>query len=208
LKCDGTRAETRLRLSAKRTSPFKSAGASVQLTSGSRGVRISGANARYTMFRGCVKSTGYPFHSPVCPSLPLPCVTVCHHISTGLYNGRFGFGFQAHERDFFLVLKVSTQVWGPHSLVCSGYKELFPWGWMGPGLRLTTYSHIIPRLRVGGTLSVLPHRPSWLAPGHLYLKSSIYTPRPHTHHLFILEVRHLGCQCSGLRSCAHFVLRS
>ena len=26
-------------------------------------------------------------HSPVSPSLPLPCVTVCHHISTGLYTG-------------------------------------------------------------------------------------------------------------------------
>jgi len=32
LTCDGTRAETRFRLSAKRTSPFKSAGASVQST--------------------------------------------------------------------------------------------------------------------------------------------------------------------------------
>ena len=42
LKCDGTRAETRFRLSAKRTNPFKSAGASVQSTNGSRGVRISG----------------------------------------------------------------------------------------------------------------------------------------------------------------------
>jgi len=29
LKCDGTRAENRFRLSAKRTSPFKSAGASI-----------------------------------------------------------------------------------------------------------------------------------------------------------------------------------
>jgi hypothetical protein len=37
------------------------------------------------MFRGSVKSTGYPLHSPVSPSLPLPGVTVCHHISTGLY---------------------------------------------------------------------------------------------------------------------------
>jgi hypothetical protein len=35
LKRDGTRAETRFRLSAKRTSPFKSAGTSVQLTAGS-----------------------------------------------------------------------------------------------------------------------------------------------------------------------------
>jgi len=32
-----------------------------------------------------VKGTGYPLHSPVSPSLPLPCVTVCHHVSTGLY---------------------------------------------------------------------------------------------------------------------------
>jgi hypothetical protein len=71
LKCDGTRAETRFRLSAKRASPFKSAGASIQSTTGSRVVRISGSNARCTMFRGSVKSTGYltpfgsfPFTSP------------------------------------------------------------------------------------------------------------------------------------------------
>jgi hypothetical protein len=60
-------------------------GASVQSATGSRGVRISGSNAGYTMFRGSVKSTGYPLHSPVSPSLPFPCVTVFHHISTGLY---------------------------------------------------------------------------------------------------------------------------
>ena len=45
MKCDATCAETRFSLSAKRTSPFKSAGASVQSTTGSRGVRISGSNA-------------------------------------------------------------------------------------------------------------------------------------------------------------------
>jgi len=84
LKCDGTRAETRFRLSAKRTSPFKSAGSSFQSTTGSRGVRINGSNSGYTMFRGSVKITGYPLHSPVSPSLSLSCVTVCHHISTGL----------------------------------------------------------------------------------------------------------------------------
>jgi len=86
LKCNGTRAETRFRLSAKRTSPFKSAGESVQSTTGSRGVHISGSNAGYTMFRGSVKSTGYTLQSPISPSLPLPCATVCHHISTGLYQ--------------------------------------------------------------------------------------------------------------------------
>jgi hypothetical protein len=85
LKCDGTRAETRFHLSAKRTSPFKSAVTSVRSITGSRGVRISGSNAGYTMFRGSVKGTGYLLHSPASTSLPLPCVNVCHHISTGLY---------------------------------------------------------------------------------------------------------------------------
>ena len=86
LKRDGTGAETRFRLSPKRTSPFKLAGASVQSTAGSRGVRISGSNAGYTMFRGSVKSTGYPLHSPVSSSLPLPSVTVCHQVSNALYS--------------------------------------------------------------------------------------------------------------------------
>jgi hypothetical protein len=61
-------------------------GASVQSTTGSRGMRISGSNAAYTMFRGSVKNTGYQLQSPVSPSFPLPCVIVCHHVSTGLYH--------------------------------------------------------------------------------------------------------------------------
>jgi len=42
---DGIRAETRFRLSPKQTNPFKSVGASVQSTAGSRGVSISFSNA-------------------------------------------------------------------------------------------------------------------------------------------------------------------
>jgi hypothetical protein len=49
-----------------------------------RGVRISGSNAGYTILRGSVNGSGYPFHSPVSPSLPRSCVTVCHHISNGV----------------------------------------------------------------------------------------------------------------------------
>jgi hypothetical protein len=81
LKCDGTRAETRFRLLEKRTSPFKSAGSSVHSITGTRGGHINGSNAGYTMFRGSVKGTGYPLHSPVSLSLPLSCFTVCRHIS-------------------------------------------------------------------------------------------------------------------------------
>ena len=40
--CDGTRVETRFGLPAKRTSPFISAGLSVQLSTGFLGVRVGG----------------------------------------------------------------------------------------------------------------------------------------------------------------------
>ena len=84
-KRDGTRAETRIGLSAKRTSPFKSAGVSVQSTTGSRGVQISGQR----LYRPCsdvqCKAAGYPLHSHLSPSLLLPCVTVCHQVPNALY---------------------------------------------------------------------------------------------------------------------------
>ena len=75
---DGTRAETRFRLSSKRTSPFKSMGTSVQSTAGSRGVRISLSNAGYTTFEDGVRVLAthsirqFPLHFP---SRASPCAT-------------------------------------------------------------------------------------------------------------------------------------
>ena len=76
LKRDGTRAKTRIGLSEKWMSPFKSAGESVQSTAVSRGVQISGQ----TMDRPCsevqCKSSGYPLQSPIplhFPSHASPC---------------------------------------------------------------------------------------------------------------------------------------
>ena len=87
MKRDGTRAETRFRLSAKGTSPFKSAGASVQSTAGSRGVRISGGNAGYTKYRG---SEGYWLPTPFA-SFPFTSPPVGHRVPSGfnwtLLNG-------------------------------------------------------------------------------------------------------------------------
>jgi len=80
-------------------------GVSVQSTTGSLCVRISGSNARYTTFRRWCKSTGYPLHSPVSSSLPLPYVTACHRISTGLYHNprtftvfRYNAAFRLYSR--------------------------------------------------------------------------------------------------------------
>ena len=47
-------------------------GASVQSTAGSRGVRISGSNGEYIMFRGSVKGTGYPTPFASFPFTPPP----------------------------------------------------------------------------------------------------------------------------------------
>jgi hypothetical protein len=59
--------------------------ASVQSTTGSRGVRISGSNAGHTMFRGSVKSTGYPVRQfPLhFPSRTSPCAITFQMESTG-----------------------------------------------------------------------------------------------------------------------------
>ena len=75
---DGTRAETRFRLSPKLTSPSKLVGASVQSTASSRSVRISGSNVGYTTFGGGVRLLAthsisqFPLHFP---SRASPCAT-------------------------------------------------------------------------------------------------------------------------------------
>ena len=76
LKCDGTREETRFRLSTKWTSPFKSAG-------GRQFSRLLAAelcaSTVVILDTPCSEvGTGYPLHLPVSPSLPLPCITLCH----------------------------------------------------------------------------------------------------------------------------------
>ena len=100
-------------------------GASVQQTTGSQSVRISGSSAGYTIFRGSVKSTGYPLHSPVSPSLPLSCVTVCYHISTGLYH-QSPQVLTKHMDNFAHLLRYTmhTGHWNPSSRVQTGPKPL------------------------------------------------------------------------------------
>ena len=147
LKCDGTYPETRFRLSAKRTSPFKSVGASVQSTTGSRSVRISGSNAGYTMFQGSVKGTGYPLYLPVSPSLPLLCVTVCHHIPNGLYLSLPYSGLVLKYYQCSVSLhNVQTVDCSPYSITLTDFKfmvmgiELVIWMFVGADWRNKAWS--------------------------------------------------------------------
>ena len=91
-------------------------GASVQSTTGSRGVRISGTNAGYCTCRDSVKGTGYPLNSPVSPSLPLPDVTVCHHISTGLYQAT-SRNFPIERRQLHLGRSLQCRMFWPWHLI-------------------------------------------------------------------------------------------
>jgi len=68
--------------------PFKSVGASVQSTTGSRGVRISssnGSNAGQTTFRGKAELYWLPTPLACFPFTSPPCVTVCHQVPNELY---------------------------------------------------------------------------------------------------------------------------
>jgi hypothetical protein len=85
LKCDVTRAETRFRLSAKRTSPFKSAGTLVQLLAAevcASAVVMLDTPCSEAVWRVLATHSirQFPLH------FPHPCVTVCHHVSSGLYQ--------------------------------------------------------------------------------------------------------------------------
>ena len=113
LKCDGTRAELRFRLSAKRTSPLTSAGVSVLSTTGSRVVRISGGTAGHTMFRGSVKGTGYPLHWPVSPHFP----PVRH-----LVPSRFNWTLPQHYKQELRVGSVCSEDFFKFcTLLCKGH---------------------------------------------------------------------------------------
>ena len=88
-KPDGICAETRFVLSAKRTSPFKLAGGQFSRL---LAVEVCASAVAMVVMLDTpfseveCKTTGYPLHSHVSPSLPLPCFTVCHQVSTELYN--------------------------------------------------------------------------------------------------------------------------
>ena len=125
MKCNGTRVETRFCLLAKRTSPFKSAGALVQSTICSRVVRISGrngSNAGYTIFHRWYE--GYWLPTPF-GSFPFTYPPVRHRVPSRfnwtLYmNTHFSAAcLPAHVYTAFPFCRVVT-----YRLPC--YNILFP----------------------------------------------------------------------------------
>jgi hypothetical protein len=56
------------------------------------------------------------------------------------------------------------QVWGPPSLLSNGDWGLFPRGWSVRGVKLNNYLHLVPGLRIRGSIHPLPHTSQWRGP--------------------------------------------
>jgi hypothetical protein len=50
---------------------------------------------------------------------------------------------------------------GSTQLLSNGYQGLFPRGWSGRGVKLTTHLQLVPRWRKYGSTHPLPRTPSW-----------------------------------------------
>ena len=87
----------------------------------------------YNMFRGSVKCTGYTLHSPVSPSLPLPCVTVFHHISTVFYNikskyeGRANYVYQTYPPSIKTIQEDVYRFWKDLMFLDTGISQSVQW---------------------------------------------------------------------------------
>jgi hypothetical protein len=53
------------------------------------------------------------------------------------------------------------RLWGTASLQSNGCRALFPLGWSGRCLKLTTHLQLVPMLRKRGSVHPLPHTSSW-----------------------------------------------
>jgi hypothetical protein len=85
------------------------------------------------------KTTGYPLHSHVSPSLPLLCVTLCHQVSTELYLLE-----PSNTRNVLNPLTHLAQRWWPDFVVDNSQGWGLTWVNPEPALGFTA-AHLSPR---------------------------------------------------------------
>jgi hypothetical protein len=96
------------------------------------------------VFCSHVTLTGYPLHSPVSPSLLLPCVTVCHHISDAVYSPTAMWKRASFRGLCIDTVELALETWGawsprasvvtvlwflwiPGTTICHQPRVMWPW---------------------------------------------------------------------------------
>jgi hypothetical protein len=74
----------------------------------------------------------------------------------------------AEQQRVFLFSLVIHRFWGSPTLLFIWWPELFHWWLSCRSMMLTTYIHILPKLRITGAMTLLPHTPSYLTPGIIW----------------------------------------
>jgi hypothetical protein len=71
--------------------------------------------------------------------------------SVGIETG-YGLGgrgsIPGRSKILFCTTQRPNRLWDPPSLLCNGYRGLFPWGSIGQVAMLTTQLHLVPRSRM------------------------------------------------------------
>jgi hypothetical protein len=81
-----------------------------------------------------------------------------------LFDPQQGQGILLISKMFQQILG-STQSSTPHSICTKGFSQ----GWTWWGMKLTTHLHVVPKLKIHGTIPPLPHTDSWHALGNFSL---------------------------------------
>jgi hypothetical protein len=77
---------------------------------------------------------------------------------------------------FVIYLQRSNRLWGPPNLLSNGYQMLFHPGHSEWGVKLNTHLYLVPRLRMRGAVSPLPHIFSWRRSINKYGGHFTFTP--------------------------------
>jgi hypothetical protein len=72
-----------------------------------------------------------------------------------------GLEFESQWGQEFSLLHVFQTSSGPTQLPIQWVPGLFPQGYSGRGMKLTTCLQLVPRSRKCGSINSLPHTPSW-----------------------------------------------